>query len=75
MARKYYNSGEAAKFKRIFGLELADYWNEQEYLGLDIIKFDEWLAVPEGQSMKQCIVRRFGQSAEEFVVELLMRIF
>jgi len=56
-------------FKAIFGFSLSRFWNP--ILGFDVIKFDEWLKVPDGVSTADFVTAKYGEKATEFIRELI----
>jgi len=58
------------KFKRVFGVPLEKYMNI--ITGFDIVAFDTWLGVPEGVSMWDHIIKKYGkETADWFKKELI----
>jgi len=57
------------RFKRIFGRSLQDFYVYP--LGFDIVAFDEWLEVPDGESTSGFLVEHYGKEADEMVRLLL----
>ena len=61
---------DADRFRKIFGVELKDYW--EGMLKLNVIKFDEEFIKPrKNESTAEAIVRKYGQQAANFVRGLL----
>ncbi len=58
------------EFQRIFGIRLKPYW-DGNILGFDVIKFDEWLEVPEDISTMEHIKVKFGQDGCDIINKLL----
>jgi hypothetical protein len=56
-------------FKHTFKRDLAAFMNP--ILGFDVVKFDDYLRVPDGVSMNGFILVNFGENARNMVKELL----
>lgn len=59
----------ACKFKKVFNRHMAEYWNP--ITGFDFVKFDGWVGVVDGVSLKEAIKDKFGMEAVEVVEELI----
>ena len=63
-------------FSKTFGVPLNGFISgtmlavDQVY-ALDVISFDEWLKTPEGISMKDYILQKYGKTALELVLKLM----
>lgn len=60
---------DATLFLAVFGKPLADFYDG--IFGFDIVKFDEWLKVPDGTSTKSFVLTKYGQEAVELILRLL----
>ena len=56
-------------FTRTFGVNIRKFWSN--FLGLDIIAFDEYLKTPDGVSTKEHIKKTYGPEAVKLVERLL----
>jgi len=61
------NLDEQKLFFKTFGKPVNQFYNAA---GFDIVKFDEFLAVPDGQSTKDFIFKKYGQQAVDLIVSL-----
>ena len=57
------------KFRRAFGVSLYPYWGT--ITGFKIIEFDKFLKVPDGQSMKQFITKKYNKAAADLIERLI----
>lgn len=62
--RHYHN-----EFRKLFGMDLGRFMHP--FFGFDVIKLDDFFRPPEGQSLQDCILARFGQDAVDLVVALI----
>lgn len=60
---------DATLFLAVFGKPLADFYDG--IFGFDVVRFDEWLEVPDGTSTKDFIHTKHGQEAVELIERLL----
>ena len=58
-------------FRREFNVTIQRFWDIQT--GFDIVKFDEWLKVPDGVSTREFIFQKFGSNAV-LLVETLIKL-
>ena len=58
------------KFQKIFGTRLKPFWQDNIF-GFDIVVFDEWLKVPDGISMNDYILQKYGQEGVDVINALL----
>jgi len=56
------------QFEAIFNDNLANYW---DLTGFDIIKFDEFIAPGDGVSLKDALLKRYGEEASSFIENLI----
>ena len=57
------------EFKRTFSVSLDVFWDA--FTGFDVIKFDEWIKVPDGASTSNHIKKKYGKQAEQLVRRML----
>jgi len=71
MMFKKYNQEHFLKFKKIFGLNLKDFWDV--YTGFDIIGFDEWIGdeTENGKSCKDVVKERYGEDGVKLIRSLI----
>ena len=69
MKRKEYSYGQKQAFKKHFGRNLHDFWDNIS--GFKLSKFEAWLKVPEGESISDILFSRYGSDARELVGGLL----
>ena len=55
------------EFYRFFKKPVNHFWN---ITGFDVVKFDEYLGTPDGTSMKDFILKKYGARAVELVQSL-----
>jgi len=63
------------EFKAIFGIDLTCFYRSV-VTGFDVVEFDDWLQAnvekyPEGESMRDFILRKYGKKAVKLVEELI----
>ena len=56
-------------FHRFFGTYPTSFWDI--YTGFDIIKFDDYIAPSEDQSLEEYILERHGEQAVSIIKRLL----
>ena len=59
-------------FRKYFGISLIEVWDK--IIGLDPIKFDEFINPPDGVSTYQEIEKKYGLEAKKFIKENLIKI-
>lgn len=57
-------------FRRIFGMRLTTFWTNN-LLGFDIVKFDKALNTPDGTSMSDFLLEKYGKEGRNIVMGLL----
>jgi hypothetical protein len=57
------------KFHHTFGVSLYPYWDI--ITGFKIVEFDEYLKVPDGQSTKQFITKKYNKVAADLIERLI----
>ena len=62
---------ETKEFKRIFGLNLYEYWDV--YTGFDFIRFTDWLECDDNESARDRVTKKFGDAAAQLVLRLIRR--
>ncbi len=67
VARCYH--AQAGKFQQAFGIPLMSLWNTLH--GFDIVRFDEWVGVPEGRSLHETTLERYGENAAQLIEDLI----
>lgn len=72
--RRYYNLSEVQLFKRFFGIELSEYWENPAYLGFDVIKFDSFIETPDNKSTLDHVRDTYSREAMELVALLTGRV-
>ena len=53
------------KFRRVFGVDLVKFMHH--ITGFDVVAFDSWLKVPDGESTEGFITRKYGKDITEWV--------
>jgi len=61
----------APEFKKIFGMNLFNYWCV--YTGFDVIKFDDAIQTPDGKSTSAFLKEKWGDEAEQFIRNLIQK--
>lgn len=56
-------------FQRFFRKSLSNYWNP--ITGFDIVKFDNDLNVPDGKSLKDFVIEKYGKDAARLIQQLI----
>jgi len=59
-------------FEKFFGVPLKKFWDK--VIGLDPIKFDEFINPPEGVSTNEQIEKNYGVEAKNFLDKYLTEI-
>jgi len=57
------------EFLRTFGIPLHRYMHP--LWGFDVIRFDDWLKTPDGQSTHELLLEKYGQAADNLVERLI----
>jgi hypothetical protein len=60
--------GHGKEFQQIFSIGLNKFLDP--ITGFDVIKFDEWLKVPDGTSTKDYLTKKYGVRSAALVMEL-----
>lgn len=62
-------SDNRAEFKRIFGIDMVGFMHP--LLGFDIIKFDDYVKTPDGESLHDFIGRKYGDEAIAIIEKII----
>jgi hypothetical protein len=69
LQRKRVADGFSDEFRQKTGISLGRFFNV--ILGFDVVKWDAWLEVPEGQSASQVTTERFGEPFTATIQQLI----
>ncbi len=69
MVQQKYSDSDAQSFLLFFNRPLHRFWDGP--FGFDIIKFDDFLAVPSGQSTDGFLLDNYGEDARDLIKGLL----
>ena len=61
---------EKDNFTKCFKTSVTPFW-EGNILGFDIVKFEEWMKVPDGISLVSAIQTKYGNEGVRIINELL----
>lgn len=56
-------------FIQTFRVSLGPFWNSTT--GFDVIKFDEWLGVPDGESTENFVRTNYGEAGVAIIKRLI----
>ena len=61
---------QAPRFRQLMGMPLSKFWHP--FTGFDVVRLDDELLPPKGQSLRSCIKKRYGKEAAELVEYLIL---
>lgn len=64
MAKRY-----SDKFRRLFGMSLGRFMHP--FFGFDVLKLDDFLKPPDGTSLKDAVLARWGEEAVALIETLI----